>query len=59
MSWLITKKLIEGTNMQKLQTMETPSALEVFMAKSKFKLDGVRYRGKLKAHQWNRYEANL
>lgn len=42
--------------MKKLEDMEMPTVMGVFMAKTKFKLDGVRYRGKLKAHQWDSFE---
>lgn len=44
--------------MKKLDDISTPSAFGGFMAKTKFKLDGIRYRGKLKALDWNKYEAH-
>jgi hypothetical protein len=40
--------------MKKLATIDTPNIWEVVMAKSKFKLDGVRYR-KLQTAKWNEY----
>lgn len=38
--------------MKKLETIGQPNGIEVFMARSKFKLDGVRYR-KLHTAKWN------
>lgn len=40
--------------MNKLETIETPNRLEVLVAKTKFKLDGVRYRN-LKTAKWDSY----
>lgn len=42
--------------MERLETIDTPNRWGALVAKTKFKLDGVRYRGKLKAHQWNNFE---
>lgn len=55
---IAVSKLIKGINMKKLEEMESPTVMGAFMAKTKFKLDGIRYRGKLRANQWNHYEAN-
>jgi hypothetical protein len=41
--------------MYKLDQLATPNRLGAYVAKAKFKLDGVRYRGKLKAHQWDHF----
>lgn len=41
--------------MKKLEDLQV-TQVGAFMAKTKFKLDGIRYKGKLKPHQWNSYE---
>jgi hypothetical protein len=44
-------------SMEKLANFKTPNRLEVCVAKAQLKLTNVRYKGKLKANQWNMYEA--
>jgi hypothetical protein len=40
--------------MKKLETIDEPTVIGGFMAKTKFKLDGIRYR-KLQTAKWDQY----